>query len=131
MAMQESIFSKIIKGEIPCHKVFEDDLVIAFLDIAPFTEGHTLVVPKQQIDHLWDLPESTYQHVMDIVRKVANRQREVLEPNRVGIALEGFAVAHAHVHVFPLQKGLEYTLANKVTPPSGDMLAKMAERLAF
>src|SRR5258708_5688901 len=124
--MQDSIFTKIIKGEIPCHKIYEDDRVIAFLDIAPMTHGHTLVVPKQQIDHVWDLDEASYAHLMATVKKVADRQRSVLQPQRVGIAVEGFAVPHVHVHVFPLNERLEDAIAHKITPPSDEQLAAVA-----
>lgn len=129
--MADSIFTKIIKGEIPCHKVYEDSKVIAFLDIAPYTYGHTLVIPKDQTDHLWDLDDELYLCVMKIAKKVAERQREVLKPKRVGIIVEGFAVLHAHVHVFPMEGGLEYTIENKVKKPTDAQLAEMAKKLAF
>lgn len=136
--MADSIFTKIIKGEVPCHKVYEDDQVIAFLDIDPLTEGHTLVVTKKQIDHLWDVEDGLYQYVMNIAKKVAARQREVLKPARVGMALEGFAVPHAHIHVFPLHKGLESTISdhierkkNRQNEPDHQKLANIAKKLAF
>ena len=133
--MEDSVFTKIIKGEIPCHKVYEDEKVIAFLDIDPMTPGHTLIVPKKQIDHLWDLDDETYQYTLKIAKLVANRQREILHPKRVGMALEGFAVPHAHIHVFPLEKGLEATTidhANKQNrEPDHNALAEMAKKLAF
>jgi len=129
--MQDSVFTKIIKGEIPCHKVYEDDQLLAFLDIAPMTAGHTLVVPKQQIDHLWDMDDDTYTHLLAVAKKIAQRQREVLQPKRVGMAVEGFAVPHVHVHVFPLDVPLEDAIANKIPVPSSDELAAMAKMLAF
>jgi histidine triad (HIT) family protein len=129
--MMDSIFTKIIKGEIPCHKVYEDDRVIAFLDIQPYTYGHTLVVPKEQIDHLWDLEDDLYQHVMSVVKQVANRQREVIKPKRIGMVLEGFAVPHAHVHVIPMNEGLEGTIEHEVAKPTNEQLADMAHKLAF
>ena len=135
--MQDSIFTKIIKGEIPCQKVYEDDQVIAFLDINPINPGHTLVVPKQQIDHLWDIEDSLYQQVMAVVKKVANRQREILQPKRVGLALMGFDVPHAHVHVFPLHEGYLKTMANyqkrleEKNEPDHEALAQIAKRLYF
>ncbi len=129
--MSDSIFTKIIKGDIPSHKIYEDDKTIAFLDIEPYTYGHTLVVPKEQVDHLWDINDELYQHLMTVAKKVANRQREVLKPKRVGIVLEGFAVPHAHVHVFPMSEGLEATIEHTVSKPSDDQLAEMAKKLAF
>jgi histidine triad (HIT) family protein len=129
--MNDSIFTKIIKGEIPCYKVYEDDQALAFLDIAPYTEGHTLVIPKQQIDHLWDINDPLYAHLMKVVKQVADRQREVLQPKRVGVVVEGFAVPHAHVHVFPMDGSLEYTIEHQIAKPTDDQLADMAKKLAF
>lgn len=129
--MEPSIFTRIIKGEIPCYKVYEDDQVLAFLDTEPVTEGHVLVIPKQQVDHLWDLGDELYQHVMEVARSIAQRQREVLRPKRVGMAVEGFAVPHAHVHVFPINKGLEKTIADKIGKLPEERLVAMAKRLKF
>ncbi len=129
--MSDSIFTKIIKGEIPSHKVHEDDKTLAFLDISPYSYGHTLVVPKSQVDHLWDIDDEMYEHLMRVSKKVANRQREILKPKRVGIIVEGFAVPHAHVHVFPMEGGLEYTIEHQVKKPTEAELAAMAKKLAF
>ncbi|HMS31201.1 MAG TPA: HIT domain-containing protein [Candidatus Saccharibacteria bacterium] len=133
--MEDSIFTKIIKGEVPCHKVYEDEKVIAFLDIDPMTPGHTLIVPKKQIDNLWELDDETYQYTMQIAKKVACRLQEVLNPKRVGMALEGFAVPHAHIHVFPLEKGLADTTIEHVNKqnrePDHNALAEIAKQLAF
>lgn len=129
--MSDSVFTKIIKGEIPCHKVYEDDKTFAFLDIAPYTYGHTLVIPKEQTDHLWDLNDQLYLYLMKVAKKVAERQREVLKPKRVGIVVEGFAVPHAHVHVFPMEGGLRFTIENEVKKPTDAQLAEMAKKLAF
>lgn len=135
--MQDSIFTRIIKGEVPCHKVYEDEQVIAFLDINPINPGHTLVVPKQQVDHLWDIDDPLYEQVMKVVKKVAGRQREVLQPKRVGLALMGFDVPHAHAHVFPLHEGYLKTMSSyqrrleQKLEPDHAALAAMAKKLAF
>lgn len=129
--MEKSIFTKIINGELPAHKVYEDDQVIAFLDIEPFTTGHTLVIPKKQIDHLWDIEDPLYEHLMKVAKTIANKQREVFQPERVAMLLEGFAVPHAHVHVFPAYEGLEETIANKIAAPSNEELAKTAAQLVL
>lgn len=129
--MEDSVFTKIINGELPCHKVYEDDQVIAFLDIQPYTEGHTLVIPKKQINHLWDVDDPVYEHLMKIAKRVANKQRAVFQPERVGMLLEGFAVPHAHVHVFPMYAGFEETVQNPVTRPTEAELAATAEKLAL
>lgn len=132
---EDSVFTRIIRGEIPCHKIYEDQKVIAFLDINPMTPGHTLVVPKAQIDQLWDLDDDLYHYVMEIAKKIAARQQEILHPKRIGMALEGFAVPHAHIHVFPLEKGLNSTVMDQTkrgeVAPDHEALAKMAARLAF
>ncbi len=130
MAEGDSIFTKIIKGEIPSHKVYEDDKTLAFLDITPVTAGHTLVVPKHPVDHLWDMDDQDYIYLMKIAKKIANRQRQVLKPKRVGITVEGFGVPdHVHIHVFPLDTGIEEALANKIPAPTQEELAAMAEKL--
>lgn len=132
---EPSIFTRIINGEIPAHKIYEDDKVIAFLDINPITPGHTLVVPKIQIESLWDLDSDLYEYLMQIVHRVADRQREILRPNRVGLLLDGIGVPHAHVHVLTLEGGLESTVAEHhsapTIDPNHDALAQMANRLKF
>jgi histidine triad (HIT) family protein len=99
--MQDSLFTRIIKGEIPAHKVYETADTLAFLTISPIHPGHTLVVPKRQVDSLWNLPDQDYQAVMATCKKVANRIQEVLQPAHVGSHVAGAEVPHAHVHLFP------------------------------
>jgi histidine triad (HIT) family protein len=130
--MEDSIFTKIIRGEIPCYRVYEDDKTLAFLDIHPIRPGHVLVIPKIQVDHLWDLEEEYYAAVMTTVNKVARRVKEVLEPLRVGLHVSGFDVPHAHVHVFPFNSAEEFwTRPNVAAEPDHAALAEMAKRLAF
>lgn len=125
-----SIFTKIIKGEIPCHKVYEDDKVLAFLDINPSSKGHTLVVTKQEIDHLDDLPEELYLHVMSVVQKLSKRIKKVYNPIRVGLMVFGTEVPHAHVHVIPLYTGDEMTLVrDDSVEPDHNKLAQIAKIL--
>src|SRR5690606_4665797 len=95
--MQDSIFTKIIKGEIPSHKVYEDDQVIAFLDIHPITPGHTLVVPKKQVEFLWDMEDDDYQVLMLAAKKVARHMRDTLGVPYVGVQVIGVDVPHVHV----------------------------------
>lgn len=130
--MNDSIFSKIIKGEIPCHKVYEDELTFAFLDINPKTAGHTLVVSKKQVASVWDLDSKDYQAVMNSSKKIAKRIQEVLAPKWVGMQVEGVAVPHAHIHVFPFNNIEEYhNVPDSTLAPSAGELAKIAEKLAF
>lgn len=131
MTGQDSIFTKIIKGEIPAHKIYEDDKTFAFLDIHPLRPGHTLVIPKQQIDHFDDMPEADYQAVFAAVQKVAKRLKQVLLPERVCVRIEGFDVPHAHVHVYPCNSPADFygdrDRAQK--EPDHEALAAMAEKL--
>jgi histidine triad (HIT) family protein len=130
--MEDSIFTKIIKGEIPCHKVYEDDKTLAFLDIHGAVPGHTLVIPKLQVDHLWDLSDEDYQAVMTTTRKVANRLREVLKPLRVGLKVMGEEVPHAHIHLIPFNAISEYRNSpDGSVEPNHEALADMAKKLAL
>lgn len=130
--MEESVFTKIIKGKIPCHKVYEDDKTLAFLDIHPVQAGHVLVIPKQQIDHLWDLPDEDYMAVMQTCRKVASRMRAVLQPVRVGVQVMGMDVPHAHVHLIPFNNGEEFRAKPDMSAePDHTRLADIAKKLAF
>lgn len=130
--MEESIFTKIIKGEIPCHRVYEDEKTLAFLDIKGKQPGHTLVIPKAQIDHIWDLEEDDYQAVMNTVKKVAVRIRQVLGPGRVGVKIMGEGVPHAHVHLIPFNTIEEYRSSPDVSiEPDHEALSEMAKKLAF
>jgi histidine triad (HIT) family protein len=99
-----TIFTKIIEGDIPCHKVAETDDHIAFLDINPIAEGHTLVVPKKEIDYFFDLPDELMQSTMDFSRTIAQAIDEALNPLRTGVIVQGLEVPHAHVHLIPLYK---------------------------
>ena len=99
--MEESIFSKIIRGEIPCHKVYEDDKTFAFLDINPLSDGHVLVTSKKQVDKFYDLPDDYYTALFATVKKLSNHIEKILGV-RVGIVVEGLDVPHAHVHLVPM-----------------------------
>lgn len=128
--MSDSIFSKIIRGEIPSYKVYEDEATLAFLDINPVNPGHTLVVPKAQVDHLWDLEDADYQALMETAKKVAKRIRSVLECPRVGVLVEGFEVPHAHVHLIPISMGVKQELNKPKSNQNTEQdLEEMAERL--
>lgn len=98
-----SLFTKIINGEIPSYKVAETDKFYAFLDIRPNTKGHTLCIPKQEVDKIWDLDEDTYMELMAFSRKVAFAIEKTIDCNRVGMAVVGLEVPHVHVHLIPLQ----------------------------
>ena len=130
--MNDSIFSKIIRGDIPCHKIYEDDKTFAFLDINPTQPGHILVVPKQEIEFLWDLAREDYQATMDTCQKVARRLREALGVKYVGVKVIGEEVPHAHVHLIPFNAASEYFARRTAEhKPDHEALAAMAKKLAF
>ena len=98
-----SIFTKIINGEIPCYKIAENEHCLAFLDIMPRTKGHTLVVPKKEIDQLFDLSDTDYSELMKFSKQVATALKTAIPCKRVGVAVIGLEVPHAHIHLIPLE----------------------------
>ncbi len=109
-----SIFTRIIKGEIPSYKIAEDEHFYAFLDINPNAKGHTLCVPKTEVDKIFDLDETTYQELMRFSRKVAKAIEKAIPCNRVGIAVVGLEVPHTHVHLIPINGMGDMTFQHKV-----------------
>ena len=98
-----SIFTKIINGEVPCYKVAEDENYFAFLDISPLAKGHTLVVPKKEVDYIFDLEDATIAGMMVFAKKVARAIDQAVPSTRVGVAVIGLEVQHAHIHLIPLK----------------------------
>ena len=109
-----SIFTKIINGEIPCYKIAENDDFFAFLDINPNAKGHTLVVPKKQVNKLFDLDNKTYLGLMDFSKKVALAIEKSVSCNRVGMTVIGLEVPHVHVHLIPLNSMNDIDFKHKV-----------------
>ncbi len=97
-----SIFSKIVAGEIPCYKIAENENFMAFLDINPLAEGHTLVIPKKEIDYIFDLPDELLSQIMPFAKKIAKAIEKAVSCKRIGIAVVGLEVPHAHVHLIPI-----------------------------
>ncbi len=110
-----SIFTKIINGEIPSYKVAENDKFYAFLDINPNAKGHTLVVPKKEVNKLFDLDEETYNELMGFSRKIALAIEKVIPCERIGMSVIGLEVPHVHVHLIPLKKMEDIQFIKKVT----------------
>ena len=129
--MEDSVFTKIIKGEIPCHKIYEDERVLAFLDISPTAPAHTLVIPKNQVELVWDVDDEDYVAVMDAARRIAKRMQEVLGVKFIGEKIIGTDVPHAHVHVFPLTGDMQDVshIPAELVGSDSEALARMAERL--
>ncbi|HEY4649879.1 MAG TPA: HIT family protein [Pontibacter sp.] len=111
--MEASIFTRIINGEIPAYKIAEDERYLAFLDVFPTTQGHTLVIPKQQIDYIFDLDDELYLGLMAFAKKVAAAVEKAVPCKRVGVAIVGLEVPHAHVHLIPLNNMQDMNFANK------------------
>lgn len=131
-SMEDSVFTKIIKGEIPCYKIYEDDKVIAFLDVHPQMPGHVLVVPKKQVDHLWDLRDDDYEYLWRVVKKIGTHIKTVLDCPRVGVVVEGFGVPHVHVHLMPIYQGADLKRPQDTTSPiDHEALSSMAKKLAM
>lgn len=110
-----SIFTKIINGEIPCYKIAEDANFFAFLDINPNAKGHTLCVPKQEVDKLFDLEDDLYLGLMQFSKKIAAALEKTVPCNRIGMTVIGLEVPHAHVHLIPLNEMGEMTFRHKVS----------------
>lgn len=123
-----SIFTKIINGEIPAHKIYEDNKVVAFLDNNPATKGHVLVVPRQQVDHIWDLDDKNYQYLWKVAKNIGQHMRQVIQSPRIGIMVEGFGVPHAHIHLIPLYDGSSMGRLPHTTV-SEDEMAEIAQKL--
>jgi histidine triad (HIT) family protein len=131
--MKDSIFTKIIKGEILCYKVYEDNKTLAFLDIHPIQPGQTLVVPKTQVEYVWDLSDEDYSALMSTAKKVANRLRQVFpEKSRIAMHIEGLDVAHAHLKIFPFDNDVEFRNRPNMEVEAGhQQLSVIASKLAF
>ena len=128
--MEASLFTKIINGEIPSHKVYEDEHSYAFLDIHPIQPGHTLVIPKRQVEFIWDLPADDYQHLMDAVKQVGLTLREKMAVPYVGVQVIGIDVPHAHVHLIPFATTEEFrAMPDMVAEPDHELLASIAEKI--
>jgi histidine triad (HIT) family protein len=123
-----SIFSRIVKGEIPCAKVWEDGEFLAFLDINPIQPGHTLVIPKKEVDYLFDLQADEYSRLMSACRKLALALKEATGCLRVCVIVAGFEVPHAHVHLIPVAKMEQFPFPPRLKATSEDLRA-MAKKV--
>ncbi len=127
-----SIFSRIIAGEIPCYKVAEDEKHFAFLDINPVAKGHTLVVPKREVDYIFDLTPDEYADLQRFAQRVAIALKKAVPCVKVGMAVLGLEVPHAHIHLVPMQSEADMDFRHKTTLPAEQMqaiAASIAEQL--
>ena len=121
-----SIFTKIINGEIPCYKIYEDEKTLAFLDINPETKGHTLVIPKKEVDKIYDLPDEDYQALMATVKKLSAHMEKVLGARTLWKVV-GTDVPHAHVHLMPLDESWQYGRTLTLNPEEFEQIRTKLE----
>ena len=121
-----TIFSRIIAGEIPCYKIAEDDRYFAFLDINPMTKGHTLVIPKVEVDYIFDLDDKTLADMMLFAKKVAAAIEKSVSCIRIGVAVIGLEVPHTHIHLIPITKESDMNFRNPKLKLSSDEMNEIA-----
>ena len=121
-----SIFTKIVNGELPCYKIAETEDFLAFLDVNPNTKGHTLCIPKKEVDKIFDLDEAAYNALMSFSRRIALALKKVVPCKRIGLSVIGLEVPHAHVHLIPLQfmEDARFTKKVKLSPEEFEALAE-------
>lgn len=124
-----SIFSKIISGEIPAHKVAETADFLAFLDINPLVEGHVLVIPKKEVDYIFDIDDETYAGLMIFVKIVAEGVKKAIPCKKVGVSVIGLEVPHAHVHLIPMNAVSDMNFSREKLNPSVEQLAETAQKI--
>jgi histidine triad (HIT) family protein len=128
MAQQDSVFTKIINGELPAHRIFEDDVCIVILDIHPIQPGHALVIPKESIEFIWDLPDSTYHHLWDVSRRIAEQLLRVCGSKRVSIIVDGEQIPHAHIQLIPTNHAHDLHATPPETPDHAELI-QLASKL--
>lgn len=124
-----TIFSKIIAGEIPCYKIEENENFLSFLDINPLAEGHTLVIPKKEVDYIFNMQSDEYAEFWIFAQKVAKKLKSKIECKRIGIAVIGLEVAHAHIHLVPINNVSDINFASPKLNLSSEQLSQIAQRI--
>jgi histidine triad (HIT) family protein len=125
-----TLFSRIIAGEIPCYKIAEDDRFFAFLDINPVNWGHTLVVPKQETDYIFDIDDEQLGAMMVFAKRVAAAIKKAMPCRKVGITVLGLEVPHAHIHLVPLKVEGDMNFRNKIADPDPEKMKQIAEAIS-
>jgi len=125
-----SIFTKIIAQEIPCYKIYEDELFFAFLDINPVAKGHTLVVPKQEVDYIFDLDDALLSKMMVFAKQVGKAIEKAIPCNRIGISVIGLEVPHAHIHLMPIQRLHDMSFEKERLNFTAEEYKKIAESIS-
>lgn len=124
-----TLFTRIINGEIPCHKIAENERFLAFLDIAPLVEGHALVIPKVEVDYIFDLEDDDLSELNLFAKEVAKKIKAAIPCKRIGIAVIGLEVPHAHMHLVPINQVGDINFDREKLSPSHEDLARVAERI--
>lgn len=124
-----TLFTKIIKGEIPGTFVYQDDVCVAFLDVSPMTEGHAMVVPREEISHWIDADQSLLDHLMAVSRQVGRAQQEAFDCERIGVMIQGYEVPHLHIHVWPTNSISDFDITARADMQSPEALAGPAEKV--
>lgn len=125
-----SIFSRIVAGEIPCYKVAEDEKYFAFLDISPVAKGHTLVIPKHEVDYIFDLDDEEYAGLTAFAKKVAAAIKKVMPCKRIGVAVLGLEVPHTHIHLVPINKESDMNFFKEKLSLPAEEMAEIAAKIA-
>jgi histidine triad (HIT) family protein len=125
-----SLFSRIVSGEIPCYKVAENDLCLAFLDINPLAKGHTLVIPKKEIDYIFDVEDDLYKELWHFSKRVSQAIRKSVPCKRIGVAVIGLEVPHAHIHLIPINRVSDMNFASPKLSLSKEELQETAEQVS-
>ena len=124
-----TIFTRIIQGEIPCHKILEDEKYLAFLDVRPIAAGHALAIPKKEIDYVFDMDDQLLSGLMIFAKKAARMIQKEVSCKKIGVMVAGLEVPHAHIHLVPIQSVHDLNFA-KATPAKSEDLAQLAKRIS-
>ncbi len=124
-----TIFTKIINGDIPCYKIAEDENFISFLDISPLKKGHALVIPKVEVDYIFDNSDETLSKIMVFAKKVALAIEKEVKCKRIGLVIVGLEVPHTHIHLVPMDKEQDLSFSNKRVDMSNDEFIELAEKI--
>lgn len=124
-----SIFSRIVKGEIPCHKISENEKFLAFLDVFPLVHGHVLVIPKNETDYIFDIDDTVLAEMIVFAKRIAKAQKAAVSCKRIGVAVIGLEVPYAHIHLVPMNTSNDLNFTQPKLKPSHDELNEMAEKI--
>ncbi len=125
-----TVFTKIVKGEIPSYKIYEDNQFYAFLDINPLAKGHTLVIPKMEVDYLFDLEDELLSEMIVVAKKIAKAIEKSITCNRVGLMVIGLEVPHAHIHLIPILQEGDMNLSNERIDLSNEQFDNIAKKIS-